>query len=133
MRLHAPFEQRETMFENFFHAGSLDFPAEQIEDLVVLRSTVPTVVDVFLDRPAILTPMVEDAYAITAIFGTGNHAPLDILIGEASTRGADCPWTCRAPWRPSRQIVRTCRLTPLIPCSGSATSWGSAVLPDTGS
>ena len=30
LRLQAPYEQRATLFENFFHAGSLDFPAEVV-------------------------------------------------------------------------------------------------------
>jgi len=30
LRLQAPYEERGSMFENFFHAGSLDFPAETI-------------------------------------------------------------------------------------------------------
>ena len=87
VRLQAPYEQRETMFENFFHAGSLDYPAEQLEGLVALCGMVPTVIDVFLDRPAILTPLVGEAAAITANFGAGSHALLDVLFGVADPRG----------------------------------------------
>ncbi|MFJ6416203.1 glycoside hydrolase family 3 protein [Paeniglutamicibacter sp. NPDC091659] len=87
VRLQAPFEQRDTMFENFFHAGSLDYPAEQIEELAALCGTVPTVIDVFLDRPAILTPLAEEAAAITANFGAGGRALLDVLFGEAEPQG----------------------------------------------
>ncbi len=87
VRLQAPFEQRDTMFENFFHAGSLDYPAEQIEELVALCGTVPTVIDVFLDRPAILTPLADVAAAITANFGAGGRALLDVLFGEAEPQG----------------------------------------------
>ncbi|ALE04538.1 beta-glucosidase (plasmid) [Arthrobacter sp. ERGS1:01] len=87
VRLQAPYEQRETMFENFFHAGSLDYPAEQIAELTALCRTVPTVLDVFLDRPAILTPLAGEAAAITANFGAGSPALLDVLFGVSAPQG----------------------------------------------
>ena len=61
LRLEAPYEERGSMFENFFHAGSLAFPAETIAHVREVAAAVPTVVDVFLDRPAILTPFAEGA------------------------------------------------------------------------
>ena len=87
VRLQAPYEQRETMFENFFHAGSLDYSEDQLEELAALCRTVPTVLDVFLDRPAILTPLARKAAAITANFGAGNPALLDVLFGVAAPQG----------------------------------------------
>jgi len=87
VRLQAPYEQRATMFENFFHAGSLDYPATQLETLTALCRTVPTVLDVFLDRPAILTPLAGDAAAILANFGAGSAAFLDIVFGDAEPAG----------------------------------------------
>ena len=76
MRLQAPYEQRETMFENFFHAGSLDFPGGAARGpRPHCARTVPTVIDVFLDRPAILTPLVGEAAAITANFGAEQPRP----------------------------------------------------------
>ncbi len=87
VRLHAPYEQRPTMFENFFHAGSLDFPAETVEEVLAVARAVPTVLQVFLDRPAILTPFVAEAAAIAADFGADQHALLDVLFGAASPRG----------------------------------------------
>ncbi|GLY66591.1 glycoside hydrolase family 3 protein [Amycolatopsis taiwanensis] len=88
VRLQAPYEQRATMFENFFHAGSLDFPAEQVEELLTLARTVPTVIDVYLDRPAILTPFVDEAMAIVADFGASGRAVLDVLFGDAAPQGS---------------------------------------------
>lgn len=88
VRLQAPFEQRDTMFENFFHAGSLDFSEDQIADLLELARTVPTVVDVFLDRPAILTPFVHDVEAILADFGASDRAVLDVIFGAAAPGGS---------------------------------------------
>ena len=88
VRIGAPFEQRATFFENFFHAGSLDFTQEKVDELRALAATVPTIVDVFLDRPAILTPFVNDVAAIVGDFGASSAAVLDVLFGEASPQGS---------------------------------------------
>jgi beta-glucosidase len=87
IRLQAPFEQRETMFENFFHAGSLDFPADVVEHVAAVAAAVPTVVDVFLDRPAILGPIVDNAAAVTGNYGTNPQALFDVLTGRAEPKG----------------------------------------------
>jgi beta-glucosidase len=87
LRLHAPYEQRATAFENFFHAGSLDFPAETIAHVREVAAAVPTVVDVLLDRPAILEPIVEAAAAVTANWGASGAALLDVLTGAAQAKG----------------------------------------------
>jgi beta-glucosidase len=87
LRLQAPFEQRATFFENFFHAGSLEFADDVIEHVAAVAAQVPTVVDVFLDRPAILAPIVEVAGAVVANFGSNPRAVLDVLTGAASAQG----------------------------------------------
>jgi beta-glucosidase len=87
VRTAAPYEQRPTAFENRFHAGSLDFPAETLDRLTTLARTVPTVIDVFLDRPAILTPLVDEADALVGNFGASSAALLDVLFGAAEPLG----------------------------------------------
>ncbi|MDK0524345.1 glycoside hydrolase family 3 C-terminal domain-containing protein [Streptomyces sp. ML-6] len=89
LRLAAPFEQRgeEGTLEYFFHAGSLDFPEEEIERVRRICRTVPTVIDVYLDRPAVLTPLAEDAAALTANFDATEEAFVKVLFGEAEPQG----------------------------------------------
>ena len=87
LRLPAPFEVRESAFENFFHAGSLDFPDEVLEHVRAVAAVVPTVVDVFLDRPAILAPIAATGATITANWGASAQALLDVLTGAAQARG----------------------------------------------
>ena len=87
LRLQAPYEERATFFENFFHAGSLDFPAEVIAHVADIAAQVPTVVDVFLDRPAILGPIVEAAHAVAANWGVSAVALLDVLSGTVPAQG----------------------------------------------
>ncbi|MFK4759614.1 glycoside hydrolase family 3 protein [Microbacterium sp. ZW T5_45] len=87
LRLQAPYEQRASMFENFFHAGSLDFPADVLAHVAEVAASVPTVVDVFLDRPAILAPIVESAAAVTANWGASADALLEVLFGVVPAQG----------------------------------------------
>lgn len=87
LRLQAPFEQRGQGFESFFHAGSLEFPADVVAHVREVAAAVPTVVDVFLDRPAILEPIVEAASAVVANWGASPSALLDVLTGAAEAKG----------------------------------------------
>ncbi len=87
LRLQAPYEQRSSMFENFFHAGSLDFPEDVRAHVAEVSAAVPTVVDVFLDRPAILAPIVEAADAVVANWGSSAEALLDVLSGAVPATG----------------------------------------------
>lgn len=87
IRLQAPFEQRETTFENFFHAGSLDFPDEVVDHVRTIAAAVPTVIDVLADRPPILEPIAVSAAAVTVNWGASGSALLDVLSGRANARG----------------------------------------------
>ncbi len=90
LRIKAPFERRGGGFEAFFHAGSLDFPAETLHHIAEVSAQVPTILDVYLDRPAILTPIVEAAEAPRALvvdYGASDPALLDVLFGQAEPRG----------------------------------------------
>lgn len=87
IRLQAPFEQRDTTFENFFHAGSLEFSDEVLDHVRALARTVPTVVDVLADRPPILQPITDAAAAVTVNWGASGAALLDVLSGVASAQG----------------------------------------------
>ncbi|VTR75394.1 glycoside hydrolase family 3 protein [Cellulomonas hominis] len=87
LRLQAPYEERSATFENLFHSGSLDFSEDQVAHVREVAAAVPTIVDVFLDRPAILTPFVHDVAAVTATYGASPSALLDVLVGAAEPQG----------------------------------------------
>lgn len=89
LRVAAPFEQRGVPgdLESFFHAGSLDFPADDIEHIAQISTLVPTVVDVYLDRGAILTQIVTHAASLLVDFGASDEAVVRVLFGEAEPRG----------------------------------------------
>ncbi|MBB2941240.1 beta-glucosidase [Actinoplanes lutulentus] len=89
LKLQAPFEQRgeANTIESFFRAGSLAFPAAEIERVQRIAATVPTVVDIYLDRPAILAPIAASAASLVANFGASEEAILRVLFGEAEPQG----------------------------------------------
>ncbi|HWV78346.1 MAG TPA: glycoside hydrolase family 3 N-terminal domain-containing protein, partial [Isoptericola sp.] len=90
LRLKAPYEDRGPGFEGFFHAGSLDFPADVVAHVAEVAAQVPTVVDVYLDRPAILAPVLEalgDGGSLVANFGASTPALLDALTGVVPAEG----------------------------------------------
>ena len=87
VRAEAPFELRGEGFESFFHAGSLDFPQEKIDHFNALAAKVPTVLGIYLDRPAILTPIADSLAAIIADFGAADSAWLSVVFGDAKPEG----------------------------------------------
>jgi beta-glucosidase len=88
LRLKAPYEPRPGGFEAMFHAGSLEFPAADRDHHTEICTTVPTIVDVYLDRPAVLTDLVPDAAAVFGSYGSSDEAFLDVVFGEAQPQGS---------------------------------------------
>lgn len=108
LRLQAPYEERGSMFENFFHAGSLDFPADVIAHVAEIAAAVPTVVDVYLDRPAILGPIVDTGAAVLGNWGASSEALLDVLSGAARAEG-------RLPFDIPRSMAAVAASRPDVP------------------
>ncbi|WP_045746095.1 glycoside hydrolase family 3 protein [Actinoplanes rectilineatus] len=89
LRLSAPYEKRgEPMsVESFFHAGSLDFPAGELDRIRAIAAAAPTVAVIYLDRPAILTELAEITASLVADFGASAEAVVQVLFGEARPEG----------------------------------------------
>lgn len=88
IRLEAPFEERSQYFlEAKFHAGSLDFAEDTVARIRDLAAQVPVIVDVYLDRPAILEPLLPHVAGLTVSFGSADDALLDVLFGTAAAEG----------------------------------------------
>ena len=99
VRLKAPYEPRPGGFEAHFHAGSLEFPPAERERLRALCAAVPTVVEVYLDRPAILTGIAGEAAALLVSYGSSADAFADVIFGAARPEGRlpfDLPSSTRA-------------------------------------
>ncbi|VXC33110.1 Beta-glucosidase [Arthrobacter sp. 9V] len=88
VRLAAPFEPRNKYFlDAMTHQGSLDFPDDEIARVRALAAELPVILDVFLERAAILTPFDTIASAITANFGASDAALLDALTATIPPKG----------------------------------------------
>ena len=88
LRLQAPYEPRPGGFEARFHAGSLEFPGAERDHHADICSTVPTIIDVYLDRPAVVTHLVGDAAALFGSYGSSDEAFLDVVFGDARPEGS---------------------------------------------
>ncbi len=91
MRLAAPFETLHPgyVFGRMFHEGSLAFRDgdPEYEAFKRVSAVVPTVVTVYLDRPAVLGPVRDRARAVVANFGVSDAALVDVLAGRARPQG----------------------------------------------
>jgi beta-glucosidase len=88
VRMGAPSEHRDHFFmESGMQQGSLDFPAEVVEEVSRLARTVPVVLVVELTRPAILTPLLDHVATLAVDFGASDSAVFDVLRGEAVPEG----------------------------------------------
>ena len=88
LRLRAPYEARNDYFlEARFHAGRLDFDAGTLARVAELSRITPVIADLYLDRPAILGPLADDAAAIIANYGCAQDCLLDVLFGAAAPGG----------------------------------------------
>lgn len=87
LRLMAPYEPREGLAAGF-HTGSLEFSEQDVARILAVARAVPTVVVIYLDRPAVLTPLVEEAAALVADFGSSDEALLDVVFGGAAPEGS---------------------------------------------
>lgn len=86
IRLQAPYEPRPGSFTSGFHAGSLAYNATEQARQAAIYNAVPTIVDIYMDRPAVIPEIVESAVAVMANFGSGPEALLDVIFGVGAAR-----------------------------------------------
>jgi len=68
----------------FFSAGDLDFKGEEKEEILELLGKVPSIVDIYLDRPAVIPEITTASKGLFATFGASDEALLDVIFGNAS-------------------------------------------------
>lgn len=89
IRLNTPWYPVDTknFFAASFHHGDLDFKGEKKEKILKLLKTVPTVVDIYLDRPAVIPEITESAAAVIADYGASDKSVCEVLFGNVSPQG----------------------------------------------
>ena len=74
-------------FAQGFHHGDLDFKGERKQEILDLLHAVPTIVVIYLDRPAVIPDIVESASAVIADYGASDRAVSEVLFGIAKPEG----------------------------------------------
>ena len=87
LRLETPYEPREGFLERFFHAGDLDFKGEAKERILSILDKVPTIVDIYLERAAVIPEIAEKSVGLIANFGANDAAILDVIFGNFNPTG----------------------------------------------
>lgn len=82
VRIDTPFVPRSGTFESYFRGGDLDLKGEQRSHLVELMSKVPTVIDIHLQRPAVIPELNQSALALSGSFGASDVVFLGMVFGE---------------------------------------------------
>lgn len=89
MRLDTPWVPLDSKnpFQQGFHHGDLDFKGQVKEDILTLCKTVPTIVMLYLDRPAVFPEINAAAKAVLGEYGASDEAVLNVIFGKAKPIG----------------------------------------------
>jgi len=86
VRLKTPSQPNAKMgfFASFFHEGDLDFKEPEKGRILDLLAKTPTIVDIYLDRPAVIPEIAGACAALLGNFGASDAALLDVIFGRFS-------------------------------------------------
>lgn len=89
VRLETPWVPVETKnpFARSFHHGDLDFKDEAKAEIMSILESVPTIVVINLDRPAVIPEIAAAAKALFGEFGASDEAVLNVVFGKAQPEG----------------------------------------------
>jgi beta-glucosidase len=89
LRLKTPYYPVESplMMARMFHHGDLDFKGTLKDSILQLLNTVPTIVDIYIDRPAVLPEINAKSKGLLADFGASDAAVLDVIFGKYKPGG----------------------------------------------
>ena len=77
----------ERMIEQILHQGDLDFKGEELERILNIVRAKPTVVVLYLERPAVIPEIAAGAMGVIAEFGAEDDAVLDVVFGDFNPSG----------------------------------------------
>jgi len=77
----------ENSFARMFHHGDLDFKGQAKAEILDLLNRLPTIVVLYLDRPAVIPEINAAAKAVLADYGASDAAVLDVIFGKDQPQG----------------------------------------------
>ena len=89
IRIKAPKQPLEGagLLGKLFSSGDLDFKGEALTEILSLLDKVPSIVDIYLDRPAVIPEIASASKGLLANFGANDKALLDIVFGDFNPVG----------------------------------------------
>ena len=89
LRLETPWVPIDTPneFARGFHHGDLDFKEPIKSEIMALLENTPTLVVIYLDRPAVIPEISDAAQALLADYGASDQAVLDVIFGKVKPEG----------------------------------------------
>jgi beta-glucosidase len=73
--------------ERVFHQGDLDFKSPEKERILDILNTVPTVVDIYLERAAVIPEIAAVAKGLLATFGVNDEVLMEAVFGHVNPSG----------------------------------------------
>lgn len=89
VRLQTPWVPLETdnPFAKGFHHGDLDFKGSALNEVLQICKSVPTIIDIYLDRPAVFPEINAAAKGVFVNYGASDAALLDVIFGITKPEG----------------------------------------------
>ncbi len=89
LRLNTPYQppRGNDMLENFFHQGDLDFKEPEKSRILEIMNSVPTIVDIYLERAAVIPEIAAASVGLLATFSVADTAVLDVVWGKFKPTG----------------------------------------------
>lgn len=70
-----------------FSMGDLEFKGKENREIIKIVSKVPTIIDIYLDRPAVIPLIAAGTKGLLVNFGASDESLLDIIFGESAPSG----------------------------------------------
>ena len=70
-----------------FSSGDLDFKEKEKAEILSLLNKVPAIVDIYLDRPAVIPEIAAASKGLVANYGSNDKALLDVIFGDFNPQG----------------------------------------------
>lgn len=120
IRVESPqrFRLSASILEYFIPQGDLTFTPRELARIVRVCRAVPTIVDIRLDRPAVIPKIAEQAAAVIASFGAEDAVLLDAVFGLIASTGklpVELASSMQAILASRTDVPRDTR-SPLFPC-----------------
>lgn len=89
LRLETPHEKPpgNNFIERFFHQGDLDFKGKEKARILKILETTPTIVDIHLERGAVIPEIAEKSVGLLATFGVADQVLMEAVFGKFNPTG----------------------------------------------